>query len=101
MEEGQRQRFCTGNDSGSKEERLVSSLEVEDNKLIQDRSQEMVIIGSDVVGLYPSMVGARAGQDCYQAVVDSGMKWEGVNYKEGARYLAVNWSKQRCRASRL
>ena len=84
----------------SRMEKRISSKEV-DTQMIQDRSKEMVIIGSDVVGLYPCMIGVSVGEECYQAVMGSGIKFEGVDYKEGTRYLALNWTELRCRTSRL
>ena len=64
----------------------------------------MVLVGSDVVGLYPKypfMKGESVAEESYQAVVESDIKWEGVDYKEGVRYRALKRSAQWCRTSRL
>ena len=73
---------------------MISSKDVDAN-LVQDRSKKMVIIGSDVVGLYPCMVGSSVGEECYQAVLETEIEFEGVDYKEGVRYLALNWTKKK------
>ena len=57
---------------------MVSSRDVE-NDLIQDRSVPMIIIGSDVVSLYPNLRSKECGEEIYQAVVESDIKWEEVH----------------------
>ena len=56
--------------------KMVLSKEVE-NGLVQDRSRPMIIIGSDVISLYPSLRIKECGEEVYQAVMDSDIKWEG------------------------
>ena len=36
-----------------------------------------------------------------EAVLKSGIKWQEIDYLEGARYVALNWSEQQCRSSGL
>ena len=60
---------------------MVSSRDVE-NGLIQDRSVPMIIIGSDVVSLYPNLRSKECEEEIYQVVVESDIKWEGVHWKE-------------------
>ena len=79
---------------------MIPSTEV-DNSMIQDRSKPMVLVGSDVVGLYPCMRGKEVGQACYDSIRETEIKWSGINYKEGTRYLAVNRSEVWCRTSKL
>ena len=50
--------------------KMVSSKDV-DNGLVQDRSKPIIIIGSDVVSLYPNLMSKESGEEIYQAVVDS------------------------------
>ena len=49
---------------------------------VQDRSQTMVIIGSDAVSLYRSMTNQEAADEVAEAVMESNLKWKGVNWKE-------------------
>ena len=67
---------------------MVSSKDVPNN-LIQDRSRPVTIVGSDVVSLYPNLRWDSAGEEVYQAIMESGTTWEGVNWKEGVQYLAL------------
>ena len=68
---------------------------------IQEQSSPMVIIGSDVVGLYPSLEVTRAAEIVKEAVIMSDMKFEGVDLMECARYVALNWTRDQCQASKL
>ena len=45
-----------------------------------------------MVSLYPNLSWEVVGEEIYQALMDSDSKFEGINYKEGVRYLAmVHW----------
>ena len=68
--------------------KMVSSSDVE-NGLIQDRSVPMIIIGSDVVSLYPSLRSKECGEEIYQAVVESDIKWEEVHWQEADPYIVM------------
>ena len=67
---------------------MMSSKDVP-NDLVQDRSIPSVIIGTDVVSLYPNINWEAAGEEFYQAIMDTTIQFEGMNYKEGVRYLAL------------
>ena len=36
-----------------------------------------------------------------QAVMQSDISWENIDYLEGARYIALNWTEEQCRWSSL
>ena len=36
-----------------------------------------------------------------EAVIKSPVTWEGVDYGECARYIALNWDQNQCRGSKL
>ena len=61
----------------------------------------MFILGSDVVSLYPNLDTVLVEERVREAVIDSKIKWEGVDYREGVRYIALNWTEEMCRRSRL
>ena len=67
---------------------MMNSSEVP-NSVVQDRSIPMVIIGADVVSLYPNLRWEPAGEQVYKAIMESDIKYEGLNYKEGVRFLAL------------
>ena len=78
----------------------VNSREV-DNKWVQDRTKRMVIIGSDAVSLYPSMTKRESADEVANAVLESNIKWEGVNWKEATRFLVLGRDETWCRGSKL
>ena len=82
------------------EERILLSTEAlpED---IQDYQIPMVIVGFDVVSLYPNLDTSKVGNRVKQALLESTISWEGVNWTEAVRYIALNWTEERCRSSKL
>ena len=68
---------------------------------LQDYTKPMVIIGSDVVSLYPSMVIDKVVVMVQQGILKSGVKWEDVDYLEAVRYLALNMTAKECQESNL
>jgi hypothetical protein len=73
--------------------RLLRAREV-DKMLIQDRASNMEIVGSDVEALYPSLNCKEVAEVVFKAIMETEVKFEGVDYMEGARYIAVNSSAQ-------
>ena len=80
--------------------KMVSSSEVP-NSLVQDYSREMVVVGTDVVSLYPNLTWEAAGEEVFRAIFESEMEWEGVNWKSGVLYLALCRGYAWCKASQL
>ena len=80
--------------------RLLRAAEVENN-LVQDKSSRLEIIGADVEALYPSLEAVQVANIVYQAVMDSNIKFKGVNYQEGSRYIALTSTEQECRLGPL
>ena len=78
----------------------VNSKEVSNN-LVQDRTRKMVIIGSDAVSLYPSMTKVESADEVASAVLESSIKWEGINWKEATRFLVLGRDETWCRGSKL
>ena len=68
---------------------------------IQDYEREMVIIGSDVVSLYPNLEVEGVVQRVKEAIMESDMKWDNFDYLEGVRYIALNWTQEECNRSEL
>ena len=78
----------------------VNSREVS-KEWVQDRSSVMVIIGTDAVSLYPSMTKQESADEVAEAVLESSLKWEGVNWKEATRFLVLGRDETWCRGSKL
>ena len=68
---------------------------------LQEQTEPMVIIGTDVINLYPSLDITMVVGEVEEAILKSGIKWQDIDYLEGARYIALNWSEQQCRTSKL
>ena len=68
---------------------------------LQDQTIPMVVVGSDVISLYPNLDIRKVGGAVKEAVIKTDVKWEEIDYLEGARYVALNWSEEQCRASKL
>ena len=68
---------------------------------IQDQTIPMVVVGTDVVNLYPSLIIKKVVGEVGEAILDSEVKFEEMDYLEGARYIALNWTERKCRSSPL
>ena len=74
-------------------DRLIESTEANPEDL-QDFSLPMVLIGSDVASLYPSLDAVKVAELVYQAVLKSDIKWSNIDYIEAIRYIAMNWTEE-------
>ena len=72
-----------------------------DNKLIQDRSVKLQIVGSDVAALYPSLDAVEVARIIYNAIMETEIKFSGVDYMEACRLIALTSTEQECRLSKL
>ena len=81
-------------------DRTLTSKEVLPEDL-QDYQSPMVVMGFDVVSLYPNLDTSKVGSRVKQAVLESNISWEGINYMEACRYIALNWTEEQCRSSKL
>ena len=70
---------------------LVANRDV-DNNTVQDYSLPIMIVGSDVEALYPSLDAERVAMIVYIAIMQSEIKWDNIDYLEAARYVAMNQS---------
>ena len=61
----------------------------------------MIIIGGDVVYLYPNLDTTKIVENLDQMIRESGIKWSNLYMMEGVRYLAFNWTREQVRASSL
>ena len=75
--------------------RRVRSSEVLPEDL-QEVRERMILVGADVVSLYPSMNVREVAKMMKEAILTSPMKWESVDLLECARYVALNWDEVTC-----
>ena len=71
-------------------ERYLQAGNVE-NKHVQDRSKNQVVVGSD----------EQVAEIIFNAIMETEVGFEGVNYQEGARYIVLNCTEQECRLGPL
>ena len=55
--------------------------------------EENVFVGSDVSALYPSCTAKMAGEAVRKAILKTQLEFEGVDYKELSKYVAINCSR--------
>ena len=81
-------------------QRLVRAKEVSTDR-IQDKDTPMVCVGSDVEALYPSLEDVTVAEICFTAIMETEIEFDNINYKEAARYCAMNMRAEECQISPL
>ena len=81
-------------------DRILDSSEVLEEDL-QDYTIPMVLIGADVISLYPNLDVDQVVLGIEEEVRRTDMVFSNVDYLEATRYLALNWSQEDCRNSCL
>ena len=71
-----------------------------DRSLVQDED-ELVLVGADVISLFPSMVDIDVANLCYDAVMASKIKFSSIDYRKARLYIASNMNKTDQRLSPL
>ena len=82
------------------EDRLVDSREALEED-IQDYEVPMVIVGSDVISLYPNLDVEQVVKIVEDEVKGTDMKFSNVDYLEATRHIVLNLSSEECRRSIL
>ena len=86
--------------SSSRTGRFLRGKDV-DNKLIQDRASNMVLVGSDVEALYPSLEDTKVADTIFRAIMETEVGFDGIDFQEGVRYIALNSTAKECRLGEL
>ena len=81
-------------------ERTIESREALEEDL-QDFTTPMVTIGSDVVSLYPNLDVDKVVVRIEDEIRRTKMEFSNIDYLEATRYLALNWSQEECKKSKL
>ena len=68
---------------------------------IQDVENKMVIVGSDVEALYPSLDVTGCGKIVLEEVMRTSITWEDLDYLEGTRMIVLNRSAEYSRRHEL
>ena len=81
-------------------DRLIESREANPEDL-QDFRFPMVLFGSDVTSLYPSLDADKVATLIYNAIMKTDIKWSHIDFMEAVRYIALNWTEEQCKKSSL
>ena len=68
--------------------------------ILQD-TEDLLCVGYDVVTLYPDMDTDEAVRGIHEAVMNSPVSFENVDYLECTIYIALNWDQKKCNESEL
>ena len=71
------------------------------NRLVQNKGQRMQVIGADVEALYPSLSAVEVAEIVYDAVMSTEIKFDGINWTEACKYIALTSTEQECRLGPL
>ena len=81
----------------NKFDRLNKLVEIQEEKLAAGEEIQQhidlaksVLTGADAVALYPSLLKKTTAMIVRKEAMDSEIKWQGINYLEAARYVAIN-----------
>ena len=95
-------KFVSRRESSRRKDRVEGlKSDMVDNDMIQDKSVKLQIIGSDVAALYPSLDAVEVARIVYNAIMETKVKFSGVNYLEACRLIALTSTDQECRISKL
>ena len=61
----------------------------ERGETLTPEEQQVYMIGADVIELFPSMTSVRTGRIVREKAIQSPIQYDGMNYREMARYAAI------------
>ena len=64
------------------------------NRWVQDKSNKMVVIGSECISLYPNLTKQTTADEVASAIMESDIQWRDINWKESVRYLVLGRPKE-------
>ena len=80
--------YSTDEEEFTKGEQEVDEL----HEARERQTEEIIVAGSDIISLFPSITVEQAEKLCYEALLETDISFEGVNYEEMAIYIALNYS---------
>ena len=80
-------------------QKIIDARDVPENNLIQ--SEELVVVGSDVEALYPSLSDVEVAVICFNAVMESNIRFQNFDYRKGRIYIAMHMTEDEQRRSPL
>ena len=81
---------------------LVDSInKMVSNGMVQDKGNKIQVVGSDVEALYPSLEAVEVAEIVSEAVLNTKIKFENIDWVEGCKYIAITSTEQECRLGPL
>ena len=71
------------------------------SKLLQDKSNRIQVIGADVEALYPSLSAMEVGDIIYNAMLNTKIKFDNMEWLEACTYIVLTSTEQECRLGPL
>ena len=80
--------------------KIISAKDVTKEDIVQE-VRETVVIGSDVEALYPSLSDVEVALIIFNAIVESGIKFQNIDFKCMGMYVAMHMTKEEAASSPL
>ena len=74
-------------------EKIIEAKDISNRNLVQD-DRDLVVTGADVEGLYPSLSDIEVAIIVYEAVMNSGIRFENINYHMAGKYVAMHMTEE-------
>ena len=83
-----------------KGKRIIEAKDVIRQEIIQDKD-DLVVTGADVEGLYPSLSDIEVALIVFEAIMNSGIKFENIDFRLAGKYISMHLTEEEQRVSPL
>ena len=80
--------------------RVLEARDTIRKEVIQDE-EDLVVTGADMEGLYPNLSDIEVAQLCFEAIMNSDIKFENIDYQKAGTYVALHLTEDEQRRSPL
>ena len=80
--------------------RLLEAKDKIRQEVIQDE-KDLTVTGADVEGLYPNLSDIEVAQICFEAIMNSNIKFEDIDYQKAGKYVAKHPTEDEQKKSQL
>ena len=80
--------------------RVLEAKDTIRQEVIQDE-KDLTITGADVEGLYPNLSDTEVAQICFEAIMNSNIKFEDIDYQKAGKFVAMQLTEDEQRRSPL
>ena len=88
-------------DSSKRMDKGVLRSDTVNSRWLQDRGTRVQVIGADVEALYPSLEAVEVAEIVYNAMLETKVKFDNVEWLEACKYIALTSTEQECRLGPL